>query len=173
MYIQTYQSPVGALQIVADNKKLHGLVFYKNWCYFKQKFEPLTERENLIIKKTRQQLDEYFSGKRKNFNLPISLNGTNFQNKVWRSLGKIPFGKTWSYKEQAKYIQREKSVRAVGRTNGFNPICIILPCHRVIGSNGALTGYAAGIKTKKFLIEFENEQLSSVKADFPCPRQSK
>jgi methylated-DNA-[protein]-cysteine S-methyltransferase len=153
--IQEYKSPVGVLKIVATEKKLHAIVFAKNWSNFKDKFDCLVKKENAITKKAKLQLDQYFSGKRKDFDLPIILEGTEFQNRVWQSLNKIPFGTTSTYKQQAKSIKSEKAVRAVGRTNGLNPLCVILPCHRVIGSDGSLTGYAGGINAKKMLLKLE------------------
>lgn len=149
------QTPIGALFIVADVQKLYGVLFKDNWLSFKKRFELLEEKENSIIKKTAKQLREYFDGKRNSFDLPCELTGTDFQKKAWSALKKIPFGKTGSYKEQANLIHSPKAVRAVGRANGSNPICIILPCHRIVGSNGELTGYAGGLKAKKFLLNLE------------------
>jgi methylated-DNA-[protein]-cysteine S-methyltransferase len=149
------KTPIGSLYIVADNKNLLGVIFSANWKEYNLYFGSPMKGQNQIIKKTTKQLHEYFSGKRQSFTLNYSLQGTEFQQKVWNSLKKIPYGKTISYKEQACLIKHPKAVRAVGGTNGRNPISIILPCHRVIGSNGKVTGYAGGVNAKKMLLKLE------------------
>ncbi len=113
-----------------------------------------------VLKKARIQLDQYFRGRLKNFSLPVSLDGTDFQKKVWRALLKIPYGTTKSYQQVAKAIGRPKAVRAVASAIGANPICLVVPCHRVIGSNGTLTGYAYGLKRKKALLRLEGVSLT-------------
>ena len=117
----------------------------------KEKITPLLQR-------TIQQLQEYFLGQRKEFDLPINLKGTNFQIKVWQELQKIPYGQTISYSELAKRINCPKAVRAVGGACGKNPILIIVPCHRVLGKNGNLTGFSGGIDYKEKLLILENTQ---------------
>ena len=102
-----------------------------------------------------KQLDEYFNGKRKSFDLKFDLSGTDFQKKVWIELLKIPFGKTCSYIDLAKKLGNKMSLRAVGNANGKNPVSIIIPCHRVIGSNGKLIGFGGGLWRKKWLLDFE------------------
>ena len=104
---------------------------------------------------TMKQLEEYFSGKRTIFELPFDLEGTSFQQRVWHELLKIPFGKTRSYMDVARALGDVKAIRAVGTANGSNRIAIIIPCHRVIGSDGSLTGYAGGLFRKKWLLDFE------------------
>lgn len=111
---------------------------------------------NGILEDVTQQIDEYFSGRRKEFNVKITLEGTAFQIKVWNELMKIPYGTTISYKDLAIRIGNKNATRAVGSTNGKNMVGIIIPCHRVIGSNGKLTGYAGGLNRKKWLLEHEN-----------------
>jgi len=111
--------------------------------------------ETPLIKKTAKQLDEYFDGKRKVFDLPIIMHGTDFQLKVWKALQKIPYGKTLSYLELAEKIGNKKACRAVGMANNRNPISIIVPCHRVIGKNGKLVGYAGGLELKQILLNLE------------------
>lgn len=101
------------------------------------------------------QLDEYFQQTRKNFDIPLSLLGTDFQCQVWQTLLTIPYGKTWSYQQQANLLQKPNSVRAVANANGQNHVSIIVPCHRVIGSNGQLTGYAGGLWRKRYLLDLE------------------
>lgn len=103
-----------------------------------------------------KQLSEYFDKKRQKFDLPLELNGTNFQKQVWHELSKIPYAKTRSYKEIAKLIGNPKASRAVGNANNKNKIAIIIPCHRVIGSSGKLVGYASGLEIKKALLELES-----------------
>ncbi len=115
------------------------------------------KKETALIKKTYLELAEYFNGKRQIFNVPLSPEGTPFQKKVWEELKKIPYGQTATYKEIAKGIDNEKACRAVGMANNKNPIAIIIPCHRVIGSNGSLTGYAGGLTVKNKLLQIEHE----------------
>lgn len=114
------------------------------------------EKDNEVLKKTRKQLNEYFEMKRSKFDIPLLMVGTNFQQSVWKALLKIPYGKTTSYLELSKTIGNEKAVRAVANANGANAIAIIIPCHRIIGSDGSLTGYAGGLPLKKKLLELEN-----------------
>ena len=108
-----------------------------------------------LLLETQKQLGEYFSGQRKIFNLPIGLGGTDFQRKVWLAVGKIPFGQTTTYAKLAEQLGNPAAIRAVGTAIGANPLLIILPCHRIIGSNGSLTGYAGGLDKKKALLELE------------------
>lgn len=117
------------------------------------------EQDDEILKKTRKQLNEYFNYERKQFDLPIITAGSQFQNEVWNALIKIPYGQTCSYLNLAKNIGNEKAVRAVANANGANCIGIIIPCHRIIGSNGELTGYAGGLPLKKRLLKLEQNLL--------------
>ena len=110
----------------------------------------------LELKETVNQLQEYFDGKRTDFTFKLNLKGTDFQQKVWRELSKIPFGKTISYLDLAKKLGDPKVIRAAASANGKNPIWIVIPCHRVIGTDGSLTGYAGGLWRKKWLLEHEN-----------------
>lgn len=114
------------------------------------------EETNDILEECKRQLDEYFHMKRKVFDLPLLLVGSEFQKTVWEALLKVPFGKTASYMDLAKSIKNEKAVRAVANANGANAISIIIPCHRIIGTNKALTGYAGGLLAKKKLLDLEN-----------------
>jgi methylated-DNA-[protein]-cysteine S-methyltransferase len=157
-HYQKIESPIGQLYLVGGDAALCGIVFRKTWPGFKKRFEVLEESESPVLREARKQLSEYFNGKRESFDLPMKLDGTVFQNRVWASLAKIPFGKTITYKQQAVSIKSPAAARAVGRTNGLNPFCIVLPCHRVIGSSGALTGYAGGLKAKKYLLELEGSE---------------
>lgn len=112
-------------------------------------------RDSKLMKITKKQLMEYFKGERVKFNLPLNPQGTDFQKKAWNALLHIPYGKTWSYQQQAKEIKCPKAVRAIGSANGKNPISIIIPCHRVIGKNGTLTGYNGGLHIKQALLKLE------------------
>lgn len=112
-------------------------------------------KNNSLIKEVIKQLDQYFDGKRTFFDFPTELQGTDFQKKVWKALSAIPYGQTKSYKEIAQYIGNPKACRAVGLANNKNPLTIVFPCHRVIGSNGKLVGYAGGLEMKKWLLNLE------------------
>lgn len=158
---QKLKSPIGLLYLVAKDKNLLAIIFEKNWAKFKKDSLGIVELETPILARTKKQLTEYFKGERKIFNLPYELKGTVFQKKVWSALSMIPFGKTKSYKEQAILIKSPKAARAIGRADGLNPLCIILPCHRVIGSSGALTGFAGGLEAKKFLLNLEGADIKS------------
>ncbi len=111
--------------------------------------------ETPIIKEAHKQLDAYFSGTRKTFDLPFDLQGTEFQQKVWNALMQIPYGRTWTYGEVAASIGQPTAARAVGMANNRNPICVMVPCHRVIGSDGKLVGYAGGLSIKEYLLQLE------------------
>ena len=113
------------------------------------------ESDNDLLKKTRQQLQEYFSWQRKEFSIPILTIGTNFQKSVWKALAEVPYGKTSTYLDLARKINNEKAVRAVASANGANSIGLIIPCHRIIGSNGELVGYGGGLAVKKRLLKLE------------------
>lgn len=154
-YFKKVDSPIGILYVVASSNYLVGLTPEKGWTALQRKFDKLTEGENNITNKTQHQLNEYFSGIRHEFNIPLSLNGTSFQKSAWTALLDIPYGKTICYADQAINIGNPKAVRAIGRANGANPISIVVPCHRVIGKNGKLTGYASGIDIKGYLLELE------------------
>ena len=117
------------------------------------------EEDTEVLKEARKQFNEYFGHKRKSFDLPLLLVGTDFQKSVWQGLMQIPFGSTVSYRDLAQNIGKEKAVRAVANANGANAISIVIPCHRIIGSDGSLTGYAGGLSTKKKLLELEHASV--------------
>ena len=146
-----YQSPIGCLKIVADEQAIVGLQLIDE--------SPKNEKqvESEILQMTCKQLDEYFQGKRQVFDLPLSAQGTAFQQKVWEELQRIPYGKTISYAQLAQAVNHPKACRAAGSANGKNPIAIIIPCHRVINAGGGLGGYAYGLKVKKQLLELEGK----------------
>lgn len=116
-----------------------------------------TENESQLTKECKKQLEEYFSGKRKEFNIKLDIIGTDFQVSAWKAMQKIPYGKTISYSEEAKMAGNEKAVRAIGAANGRNKIPIIIPCHRVVGKNGKLVGYTGGLDIKEYLLKLEKK----------------
>ena len=119
----------------------------------------IEKRETQLIKNTYHQLTEYFNGKRKIFDIPIKLSGTTFQQKVWFALQTIPYGEVWSYKHLAEVVDCPKGCRAVGMANNRNPVSIIVPCHRVVGINGDMVGYATGIDIKRWLLDIERNAI--------------
>ena len=150
-------SPIGPLHVVSDGTAVVALVFDNSWQDYAADLEVnLIDKKDGVIKKTEKQLKEYFAGKRRTFDVPVKFSGTVFQNSVWKSLMRIPYGKTISYGEQAKSIKKPNAVRAVGGATGRNKICIIVPCHRVIGKNGSLTGFGGGLHLKEQLLKLEN-----------------
>ncbi len=150
LFFQYLTTEVGRLKIIATREALVAI-------RFTEEIERDREMANAITRKTALQLKEYFDGKRKIFDLPLELRGTPFQNRVWEALREIPYGETKSYSEIAEAIGNPKAARAVGLANNKNPVPIIVPCHRVIGKNGNLTGYAGGLWRKEKLLELENE----------------
>ncbi len=145
-------SPVGKLTLVASSK---GLVAIDVRNDAKQVVTAKNASAQAILIKTKQQLEQYFAGKRASFDVALDLVGTEFQVRAWRALCRIPFGKTISYGQQASNIKKPKAFRAVGSANGKNPIPIIVPCHRVVASDGSLSGYSLGLKMKKQLLALE------------------
>tara|TARA_R110000868_G_scaffold8205_3_gene42551 strand:- start:142877 stop:143413 length:537 start_codon:yes stop_codon:yes gene_type:complete len=155
-------SPVGELIVVTSANGLHAILWedYAKLPEVKSIFAKHSEAPNTNMhQQVCQQLNEYFDGNRKSFDIPIIFDGTVFQNQAWQQLQKIPYGETISYGEQAKRLGDKNKARAVGLANGCNPISIIVPCHRVIGSNGALTGFGGGLTTKAFLLSLEKANL--------------
>ncbi len=144
-----YKTPIGTAKIVGNENGISAVTVVDD------DVETSAEMPE-ILKDCVQQLEEYFNGTRKEFTLKLNPQGTDFQKKVWGELLKVPFGKTRTYLEQSKKLGDVKAIRAVASANGKNPIWIIIPCHRIIGSDGSLTGYAGGIWRKKWLLEHEN-----------------
>ncbi len=146
------QTPLGNLNLVSDGINLKEVHFFETE-------SNITESRQMdssgILKSTMDQLGEYFHGRRKTFNLPLDPIGTDFQKRVWFELQNLPYGKTASYLELAHKLGNPLLIRAAANANGRNPIAIIIPCHRVIGSNGQLTGYSGGLYRKKFLLDLE------------------
>ncbi|MGR5538225.1 methylated-DNA--[protein]-cysteine S-methyltransferase [Vibrio campbellii] len=146
-------SPLGMVTIQANGQGLLGIWF--ETCTTKPDSLGECDDQCPVLSLTRTQLDEYFSGLRNEFDLPLAATGTEFQTQVWHALTTIPYGETWSYQDLANAIGNSKAVRAVGLANGKNPISIVVPCHRVIGKSGKLTGYAGGVERKQRLLALE------------------
>ena len=153
LFTLTARSPVGPLRFYATDSGLTA-IYLEN-----HKGAPVltaTEREDHpVLLAARRQLEEYFAGERVAFDLPLAPVGTPFQHEVWKALREIPLGVTWSYGDLARRIGRAGAARAVGAANGRNPLSIVVPCHRVVGTNGTLTGYAGGVPAKRWLLEHE------------------
>ncbi|MCZ0954964.1 MAG: methylated-DNA--[protein]-cysteine S-methyltransferase [Rhodospirillaceae bacterium] len=150
------ESPVGELLIVADEATVRMIGFREGQ-------HPGSVKEGWrqggsLVAEVGRQLDEYFEGRRRQFDLPLAPSGTPFQLRAWKALQDIPYGATRSYGEQARAMGQPKAVRAVGAANGRNPIAIVVPCHRVIGGDGRLTGYGGGLDVKQYLLELERPQ---------------
>ncbi len=149
--IAYYLSPIGLIEIVGDFELIDSVMFIDD-----ESFIPVSNSEpSGAIAQCVKQLDEYFNGILKIFDLPLRKRGTPFQMNVWDELEKIPYGKTISYLELAKRLGDEKVIRAAAHANGKNTLAIVVPCHRVIGSDGSLTGYAGGLRRKQFLLDHE------------------
>ena len=155
--IAYYRSPIGTLYIKSSDDSISDILFNDSSRGVKveEKDISFSDDHSSPIRECFQQLDEYFSGKRKTFSFPFQQPGTEFQKEVWAELLNIPFGKRISYQDLSKRIGNVKAIRAVGTTNGKNRICIVVPCHRVIGSNGDLVGYGGDLWRKKWLLEHE------------------
>jgi len=163
-YTSKYKSPLGEIILSADDLGLTGLWFIDQKYFLFDLDKDNIERETTIIVQAKKWLDIYFSGEEPNIKIAIHFTGTEFQNEVWNILRLIPYGKTLTYGEIAKLLAKKNglkrmSARAVGNAIGHNKISIIVPCHRVIGANGSLTGYAGGIKRKECLLELEKVNL--------------
>ena len=150
-----YKTPIGTAKIVGNEKGISSVTVLDEEIEISKKI--LTCLKNCV-----QQLEEYFKGTRTEFSVKLNPQGTNFQKRVWEELLNVPYGTTRTYLEQAKHLGDVKAIRAVASANGKNPIWILIPCHRIIGSDGSLTGYAGGLWRKKWLLEHEN----------PSPQQS-
>ena len=158
-----YKTPIGIAKITGDNNGIEAITFITNNLDDEnQKSIGIAEDLPECLRECVLQLKEYFKGERTSFNLRLNPQGTKFQKLVWKELCNIPYGKTISYLVQSKQIGEVKAVRAVAAANGKNPISIVIPCHRVIGSDGSLTGYAGGLWRKKWLLDYESplKQLS-------------
>lgn len=146
-----YESPCGPLTLISNGAALTDLQFESP----RYAYAPAPAGDDSILDAARRQLDQYFAGKLRAFDLPLAPKGTEFQQRVWQALLAIPYGVTRSYGQQAAAIGSPQASRAVGLANGRNPISIVVPCHRVIGANGSLTGYGGGMARKQLLLELE------------------
>lgn len=160
-------SPVGPLLLASDQDGLR-LIEFEPARYPEPKNESWVKRLNPILEQTIAELSEYFQGKRREFDIPLAPHGSAFQRKVWNALLGIPYGTVCSYSDVARRIGEPTASRAVGHANGRNPIPIIVPCHRVVGANGSLTGYGGGLHVKKFLLDLELGSDSNC-AETPSP----
>lgn len=151
MNYQYLETPIGQLRLVSDGHSITSIEFEGMHGDSGQD----TQQSDTALAQCSGQLNEYFAGERKAFDLPLAPGGTEFQNAVWRALKQIPYGELQSYADIARTLDNPKAVRAVGAANGRNPIPIVVPCHRVIGSDGSLTGFAGGLEAKKALLELE------------------
>jgi len=166
LHSTTHRTPVGELTLVASDQGLRAIL-WPNLSPTRAGIQPRPHRnpEHPILRRTAAQLDEYFAGSRTRFDVPLDLQGTRFQLAAWRSLADIPFGATTSYGRQAAALGIPTAARALGAANGANPVCIVLPCHRVIGADGSLTGFGGGLPTKQWLLDHEARVL----AETPSP----
>ena len=162
LHSTTHVTPVGMLTLVASDRGLRAVLWPK-LSPQRAGISPRPHRNQAhpILQKTVQQLDEYFAGSRTSFDLPLDLEGTRFQLAAWRSLADIPYGATSTYGQQAAALGIPTAARAVGAANGANPVCIVLPCHRVIGADGSLTGFGGGLPIKQWLLDHEAQVLST------------
>ena len=153
-----YHTNIGKIGIV-DNGASIIEVYFANDSDTSQ----IEVNETRLIKEAAKQLEAYFKGESRGFDLPLEPKGTQFQRDVWKVLEAIPYGQTWSYKQVAQEVNSPKAYRAVGLANNKNPISIIIPCHRVIGANGKLVGYGGGLKIKEYLLNLEKKQTKGVR----------
>ena len=164
LYYLQHASPLGELTLVSSDAGICG-VYFVDQRYFNGTGNWSAAQGHALLDRAAQQLDEYFAGSRSAFDVPLDLQigGTAFQQAVWRELLTIRYGSTSSYAQHAERIARPRAVRAVGAAIGKNPVSIIVPCHRVLGSNGALTGYAGGLDRKKYLLQLEGVNCAARK----------
>ena len=154
--ILDYPSPLGIMEINGTEEAIYDISFTDK----KTQTHPFQENIPTVLKTCYDELDDYFKGERRTFSVPYVYEGTEFQEAVWHALTTVPYGETASYLDIARAVNREKAVRAVGGTNGKNKLSIIVPCHRIIGANGKLTGYASGLWRKKWLLAHEQKNLT-------------
>ena len=165
----TIPSPVGPLTLLGSDSGLRAVLWPTEAPGERVPWPDATEHdpEHAVLRLATDQLDEYFAGRRRTFEVPLDLHGTPFQVKIWRLLATVPYGSTVSYRQQALLAGDANKARAVGAANGRNPASVILPCHRVIGASGALTGFAGGLDAKRSLLEFEAKVVKEGPIPFP------
>lgn len=158
----SFNSPIGLIHVVVDEIGVEKVeLFEEDWIEYKKKYA-LIPKDKVICKDVVSQLEEYFKGERKNFDIPLSIDGTEFRKKVWNALQAVPYGETRSYLQIAEFIGNPKAVRAVGQANKFNNLPIIIPCHRVIGKGGKLVGFAGNrTPTQKLLLDIEGVNIAA------------
>jgi methylated-DNA-[protein]-cysteine S-methyltransferase len=156
----TIGSPIGRLTLTSDGAALTGVYMASPGKPPPRNTDWVMDPTTAPLPEAARQLREYFAGERREFGLPLRFSGTDFQNRVWRQLTTIPFGETWSYGQLAKRLDNPNACRAVGLANGKNPIAIIVPCHRVIGADGSLTGFGGGIERKEWLLAHEGRPVN-------------
>jgi methylated-DNA-[protein]-cysteine S-methyltransferase len=167
LYSTVHRTPVGALTLIASDRGLRAILWENADPDRAGIHTRLTRRaDHPILQRTGAQLDEYFAGKRTAFDIPLDLEGTRFQLSAWHALADIPYGATTTYGQQARALGTPNAARAVGAANGANPVCIVLPCHRVIGANGSLTGFGGGLAIKQWLLDHE----ARIAGQIPSPR---
>lgn len=149
-----YSFPLGRMVLAEENGKLTDAFFSDSGPCLQGE-----RRETQLLRQARQELQQYFSGERKQFTIPLAQRGTEFQRAVWQALMEIPYGRTATYQDIAQAVGSPKACRAVGMANHRNPICILVPCHRIIGKDGNLTGYAGGLERKRILLALERKNL--------------
>ena len=157
-YYDYHNTVIGELLVAGDGNYLSLLGFPQGKML--KRHEKQWLKDPAPFKEVKFQLDAYFAGELQEFDLPLLPTGTRFQERVWQALTEIPYGETWSYGQLARHIGKPKASRAVGAANGINPIPVIIPCHRVIGSSGKLTGFGGGLETKRYLLKLESEALA-------------
>lgn len=164
MYYQILQTAIGPYLIVDSGKGISIIehMHDEDKPRIKKDLQQMEEKETLYLKAAKEQLTEYFIGKRDSFDLIYDVKGTPFQTQVWQALASIPYGEVRTYKQVAAAIDNPKAVRAVGLANNRNPISIVVPCHRVIGSNGKLVGYGGGLEVKEYLLDLELKKKSKM-----------
>ena len=155
LFYDTFQSPVGDITVAADDTHLRELHIEGDRYFLAVPRNWIHKPQHAVLQQTCKELTEYFGGRRSSFSVPIAFTGTEFQATVWDQLQHIPLGESLTYRELAVRIDRPGAVRAVGTAVGRNPLCIIIPCHRVIASDGSLGGYVAGLNRKRYLLEHE------------------
>lgn len=154
IFFKTIETPIGTIKVESSKVEILSVSFIDN-------VEVNSENQPAVLDKCAKQLIEYFEGSRKQFSVAIKAEGTQFQKSVWGKLEEIPFGKTENYLGLSRQLQNPGAVRAVGTANGKNPLLIIVPCHRIVGSKGELTGYSAGLYRKQWLIEHESKVMGT------------
>jgi methylated-DNA-[protein]-cysteine S-methyltransferase len=161
------KSPLDDLMLVVDDSALTGLYFVGSDHIPAPSNRWTLDAQHPVLEQAAKQLQEYFTGKRKSFSVPLRLAGTDFQRKVWREIALIPYGETINYSDLAQRAGAPQAVRAAGTATGRNPVSIIVPCHRVMGKNGDMCGFGGGLERKRYLLELENSDTTLVKKETP------